>query len=388
MIPHPRVRVIWLIYLLGCLLLFWMALPMARRMANGEKYTPTYTGHRVLGTYWASGDAANRGLDPYSPQPLTLRVPVPSLGIRMLDPNLNPPITLPLFQALAHLPIATAAYGWMGASYLLFVLSGGILIAAHPAMQKRQAIWIVLSGPVFATLALGHIYAPLLLLAVLMWMALRRGRVTAAALCLAAVVSLRPIFLLWPVFLALRGHRRLAWQSLAFVVALSLLPVVVYGPVIYIEWLHAIGHDQHYVFFTDIALSALGHRFGYPRIGWTLSALTGTVCAIIAARRRRTPIQMLSILSACLCAPLSWTLYLMLTYPWMVERRWNWRRGTAALLLLIPDAVFFVMRATPGPRWFPVLGSTIATSIPLLLLADTWLEPRSTASPHELLSYS
>jgi arabinofuranan 3-O-arabinosyltransferase len=292
----------------------------------------------------------------------------------MLDPNLNPPITVPLFQALARLPLWTAAYVWMGGSYLLFVLSGGMLLALNPAMQRRQAVWIALSSPVFATLALGQIYALLLLLAVLMSWALRRGQITAAGLCLGAIIALRPLFLLWPALLALRGQRRLAWQSLAGCAAYSLLPVSIYGPGIYMQWFHAIGNDQHYIFLTDIALPALGKRLGHPGAGWGLAVITGAVCAYAAWRHREIGIHRLSVICACLCAPLAWTLYLLLAYPWMLERRWNGRMGIVAMLMLIPDAVFFLLRTEACPNWVLLLGTVAAMSIPILLLLDTWID--------------
>jgi hypothetical protein len=277
-------------------------------------------------------------------------------------------VTLPLFQTLARLPIATAARVWTYASYLLFIVAGAILLGLHPSMQKRQALWLLLSGPVIGTLMLGQIYSLLLLLAVLMWASLRREHILLAALCLGTIIAIRPLFLAWPVLLLLRGERRLAWQSVAIAAALTLLPLPIYGADIYMEWFRAIGHDPHSIFLTDIALPGLAQRLGYPRLGWALAAVIGAACAFAAARRR-APIHLLSVLGACLCAPLAWFHYLMAAYPWLVERRWNWRRGTAAALLLVPDASYLFMQ-TASSHWWTALGNSIAMAIPLLL----WLE--------------
>jgi hypothetical protein len=303
---HNHARV-WLVYLLGFLLLFGLARPMANRIASGE-HDRSSTGQRVFGTYWASGDAANRGLDPYAVQPPIFRVSIPLMGIRILDRNPNPPLLLPLFQATARLPIATAAYVWTYTAFALFVLSGGILLALHIPMRKCQALWMPLSMPVIGTLGLGQLYARVLLLAVLVWAALRRERITAAAICLDLIVAIKPIFLFWPVLLAVRRERRLAVRSILAALAFSLLPLAICGPTAYVAWVRALGNDRHYLFFTNIALGAVGHRFGHPLIGWVLAALVGAGC--VFAARRKVQVHMLSIVGACFCAPLAWSLTL------------------------------------------------------------------------------
>jgi hypothetical protein len=359
------------IYVLGSLFLLGLAQPIATELASGRPDASGNSYHRVLATCWASGDAANHGRNPYEVQPLTFRIRVPARDARIVDLNLNPPLLLPLFQALELVPIETAAYVLTYLSWLLFVLSGGILLTLHPAMQKRQALWLLLSMPVISTLGLGQIYSLLLLLGIGIWASLRRGNITLAALCLGWLIAIRPLFLVWPVLLLFRRDRRLAWYSLTIAAALTLLPLIIYGPGMYLQWFHALGHDPHFIFLTDIALPAVGQRFGFPYVGWAMAVITGAVC-IFAAARRHTPVHMLSILCACLCAPLAWTHYLLVAYPWIVQRRWNWLRGAAAVLLLVPNACFFFMMSTPRRA---ALGTVLAMAIPLLLLADAWLDP-------------
>jgi hypothetical protein len=50
-----------------------------------------------FGSFMASGRAASEGLNPYGVYPLTLRVELP--GFESWNPNLNPPISAPLFHA-------------------------------------------------------------------------------------------------------------------------------------------------------------------------------------------------------------------------------------------------------------------------------------------------
>jgi hypothetical protein len=236
-------------------------------------------------------------MNPYAIQALTIRHKFKTLNLEMVDLNLSPPVTLPVLQALALLPISTAAYVWTNISFLLFALAGGLLLALHPDMQRRQALWFPLSAAVIDTLWMGQIYGLLLILAVGIWAAVRRGHTTIAALFLGSLIAIRPLFLVWPLLLALRGQRRIAWQSLATLGALSLLPIAIYGPPIYSEWFHALSHDNHFVFVTDIAVPPLG--------GWSLAAIVGAACIFAAARRHAVHIHMISIVGACLCAPLA-----------------------------------------------------------------------------------
>ena len=70
------------------------------------------------------------------------------------------------------------------------------------------------------------------------------------------------------------------------------------------------------------------------------------------------------------CALVAWSNHLLLAHPWFLERPWNWRRGSAASLLLIFSTIFWIMRAAGDLSGVFSLGSMIPLAIPSLLLVD------------------
>jgi hypothetical protein len=121
----------------------------------------TSEGARLVGSFWASGDAANAGLDPFGTHPLT---PVHDLGTVVVpENNLNPPLLLPIFQLLALFDPTAAARAWVVASAVVMV--GALAMLARPGTAKLPLIWALSNWMVFETLLMGQLYALLLALA-------------------------------------------------------------------------------------------------------------------------------------------------------------------------------------------------------------------------------
>ncbi len=361
-------------YLIGVIVLLAVSVISANHLANAPK---------VFGTFWASGNAANHHQNPYAIQPETFRVYIPALNLHTLDPNLNPPCLLPIFQALARIPIPAAARVFTAISFLIFALSGALLVGNIPEMKNKQALWILVSAPAIYTILIGQIYALLLLLSVCMWLAMRRNAVGAAAVFLGASIAIKPIFAIWLLIIALRGIRALAWRAAVAAVAFTLFPVAIYGPHVFRQWFAAAAHDQHYLYLPNISLYAIGQRIGVPTTGAIAALLVFILCVYVALRGRLSEpsSHILGIVCSCLCAPLSWYVYLIAAYPWLVERPWNRLYGWAVLILLVPELTVAVIRGTYTSPLALAFGTLICMTPALLLLADAIRQTYKTLRP-------
>lgn len=140
----------WAAYAIGLALLIAIAI-----FANGQFHQSD--NYRVIGSFWASGDAANHHLNPYAVQPRTSRLPIKQLNVEVDDGNLNPPVLLPAFQLLALLPIGLAATVFTSCSVACFAGAAAIIIATHRQLQRTQAAWILLSAPIIPVIIAGQI---------------------------------------------------------------------------------------------------------------------------------------------------------------------------------------------------------------------------------------
>lgn len=363
----PKVWRILPYYFAGVAVVLGVALFAGRNLSQHQRAAG------VFGTFWTSGDAVRHGLNPYAVQADTYRVTLDAPRMTIPEENLNPPCVLPLFEAMALLPIKAAAWVYMAFLVSMLIAANATMVVLHPTMERMQAAWILLSAPGMAMVAGGQIYALLLLLSVLMWAALRREGETAAAIFLGAMVAIKPIFLLWVLLIAVWGKVSLAWKSAVTAGLISLIPVLLYGPDVYVQWLHAARDDKHYLYLTNISIAAVGRRFGFATLGVAAAVLLFFACMYAVRTRRMSQrnLHMAGIAFSCLCGPLAWYLYLALLYPWFLERKWDRpERQWAAILLMIPAFVPSAMRRIHGPAILLWIGSAICIAPALLFLVD------------------
>jgi hypothetical protein len=191
-----------------------------------------------------------------------------------------------------------------------------------------------------------------------------------ASLAIGLLVALKPTTMFWPLFLSASGERRMALKSLTVTAAVSLLPVLVYGPSIYIGWLNAVRNDKHWIEATDIALPAYFARSGVPRAGLAL-ALAIALALVLSIRRFRPSIintTGIALCAAILCSPLGWAAYATMLAPAFVARRWDTPlANVAAVLLGIPALTFaIIFRDSPGSMMLAA-GLTYSLGVWLML---------------------
>lgn len=321
----------------------------------------------IFDTFWASGAALLHGMNPYAAYPLAIQSHLQMPGAPQIagDINLNPPFMLPLFQVLAHLTLPQFTVVWTAGSFLLLTFTICLLLVHNPMMQKRQILWLLLASPMTDTLLSGQIYFLLLLLAALAWISIDDGRELPAAVMIGLLVAMRPTLFFCPAFLFLAGRRRLALRSLAVTLAISVAPILLYGPRIYREWLAALANDPHWIFTANIAIAPLFRRLGFYPLGIALAFSAALGLAWLVWRKKPDANTAIGIgyCAGILCAPLAWSAYAILLAPGFVSRRWNIPSDIAAVLLIVPSAVTAFISGSRIGMVFGTGFSLVAVSI-------------------------
>jgi len=304
-----------------------------------------------LGSFIASGEAARQGLNPYGVYPLTFRVILP--GFEAWNPNLNPPISALLFQPLGLAEPRLMFRIWWWISVALYALTVFLLLRDYKgAPRLLMAVWAFALAGFWDTLLLGQIYIPLVLAGVSGWLLLERGRHVAGGVLIGLVVAMKPNFAVWPALLLLSGAFAPALASFVTVAVVSAVPLVVFGPEIYRQWLELLASDQERAFFlTNVSLTGLASRAGLPALGLVLSALLLAASALWALRWRPrvTSAGAIGIVVSLLASPIAWIHYTLFLLP-VILRRWDLNGiRLVALLLIVP--VPFVIAQFGRPAW-------------------------------------
>jgi Glycosyltransferase family 87 len=347
-VPKP-----WGSFAVASALLIWVVSMQLRAVAH-----PRFDGvhpvqpYGVIGTFWASGDAARKGLDPYGVYPYTFR---PHAffkdGPVVYDPNLNPPALLPLFSFIARFPLPRVAKAWKIISALIVLVTAAGLIRRYH-IERKQLWWLLTGGAVISTFSLQQSYWLLFVTAALAWCFLDSDNDIEAGICLGLLCAIKPNFAPWPLALALAGRRKFIPAALIVFVVLSLIPIVAYGPPVYAEWLRAASVDSHSIFPSDVSLAGNATRWGARPVGYVLSALLLLLTAILARFGRPTlrEVSGFAICAAILCSPLAWMHYVLVLTPVLVSRFWRRPQQVAAILLwIIP--VFLEPTAAGASHW-------------------------------------
>jgi hypothetical protein len=347
-VPSP-----WGSFAVASALLLWL-LSIQLRQVNHLPHDGIHSAqpYGVLGTFWASGDAAKKGLDPYQVYPFTWR---PHAFIKegpvVYDPNLNPPALLPLFSFIAGFPLLRVAQVWKILSTLIVLAATAFLIWRY-RMERKQLWWLLTGGALIGTFTLQQSYSVLFLIAAAAWWLLDTDREIGAGICLGLLCAIKPNFAVWPLALALTGRRRLAAPAVLVFLVLAVVPIVVYGPAVYPEWIRAAATDSHSIFPSDVSLVGNATRWGVRPLGYALSALLLLITCVLAKFGKPTvrEVSGFAICAAILCSPLAWMHYALVLAPVFLSRFWTKPQQFAALLLWI-NPVFLEPSTAHVTHW-------------------------------------
>jgi hypothetical protein len=266
-----------------------------------------------------------------------------------ISTNLNPPISLFVFRYLAGVDARQAYLVWKILSLVLYILAVALLIRAYrPLATPLRVAWAFAFMALWYTLLLGQLYALLLLASVIAWLLLKDAsrerawpRQILAGLLLGLLVAIKPNFLFWPFLLLLTGWYSAAFTAFGLAAVITVIPAVVFGPGIYLDWLAALAACPAMAHPVNLSLYGVAARLGVPWLGTVLAVgLLGGISLLVW--KRRPPVETVSGLAIpgmLLASPFAWAGYALLTLPIFMSRRGTWRMVAAAALLTVPGYI-------------------------------------------------
>ncbi|HZH28443.1 MAG TPA: glycosyltransferase family 87 protein [Azospirillaceae bacterium] len=361
MTGHSRRIVPGLSALLAALLAYLVFLALGRSLPGPDLMD--------FGSFVASGRAAAEGQNPYGVYPLTFHVVLPNF--ESWNPNLNPPISVPVFAWIGQFDPHEGFRSMWAFSFVGYAVAVALLARRYtPDRWVLPVAWAFALAGFWDTLVLGQIYVPLVLATVCAWLALDRDRPVAAGVLIGIVVAVKPNFLVWPGLLFLAGHRIPALVSVATAAVLSAIPVAIYGPGIYGQWIELLASDrERAVFLTNASLSALALRAGSGTAGLALSVLVLGGMALWSWRARPAAMaaSVYGLIGALLASPIAWVQYTMFLLPVFFARPLTWPMLVSAGLLVVP--VPTILGYLDAPLWMRLtVGSCYGWAVVLCLV--------------------
>jgi len=316
-----------------------------------------------FGSFWASGKAAQEGLNPYAVYPETFRLP----GANTYHPNLNPPFSLLLFAPLAWIDpwVTIKVQWWLGvAAYAGFV---GFTLYRNPRPNAMLlGVWALALPAFWDGIRMGQVYLPMMIAAAAVWHLVERDRLLAAAIVIGCLAALKPNLLVWPALLFIAGHRRMGLIAGLAYTGASLLPMLFFGPGVYAQWFEMLAGDlgSRSGYFANATIMAIGVRAGSHMLGLALAGmvLAWAIRRLWGARLSVTETSTIAIGVAVLVSPVAWMHYLLLLLPALLRMRWNAGIATAAAVMAIPmPALFWIFKILP--LHYPALAEVIRATI-------------------------
>lgn len=358
-LANDRTRAAWLVQIvvatiLGAMavLYFWYGIPGKFPLLND------------FGSFRASGRAAIEGLNPYGIYAETFRIP----GTDIIHPNLNPPASLLLFAPLSLLDSHLSARFIWWSGLLAYAAIVAVALRRQPETNAilPMAAWALALPAFWDGLRLGQVYLLMLVLVAGAWHMLEHRREIAAGLLIGIFVALKPIFLFWPGLLFLAGHKRAAvWTGFWFM-AVSLLPVLVFGPAVYGQWLDLIMSEagNRKGVFPNASLMAIGYRAGSPFLAMLLAVITliWMTMQILRNRIGTAEASAIGIALGIVLSPVAWFHYLIFLLPAMLTRRWSGRILAVAVFMLVPIAPLYMVYEYL-PAQMPALAEPIRATL-------------------------
>ncbi len=258
-------------------------------------------------------------------------------------PFLYPPLTLPLFGALAALPAPLAIGGWIAGSAALFV-AGLRLIGASWRWCGLLLLW----PPFVQGLHVGNVAIPLFVL-------------FAGAVSRPATLVVAPLFKVYSAIAGLWLLRREHWRSLlvggAFVLLLALVTLPIVGIGTWQDWVTAL---QTYQASQGYLPNLYG--FGLARyLPLVLVVAAAIVITLLALRARERRDQLARLGVATVVASPS-----LFSHGWLVALPAAFRLDTPWLWLVLG-----LTSCAPGPAWFAAVG----------VMAAAWFVPQMRKRP-------
>jgi hypothetical protein len=326
-------------------------------------------------SFLVSGALATNHQNPYT---ITADVPrVLTGGAYGSTVNLNPPALLPLFEWIGRFHPLQLQRIWAVVSLSLYAFALWLLWR-FGSSPRRRLLWAVALTGFWGTIELGQIYIPLMLAATVGLLLLQRGRRTETGILIGLIVTIKPQMAVWAGLLLLGGYWSIAMSAGVTAALLSALPVLLYGPNIYHQWLTVLHPSVGAEFPQNASLFAVGLRLDSPALGWLLMAVAALIASYIVWRRRAdaTTLSTIGIALALLLSPINWLGYtILLVPPLLLIKLWPKWLTVGACMLLVPTPIVWGAYLLPRPL-FATLGSFYCIALLLILgslLHEVWI---------------
>lgn len=295
---------------------------------------------RDFGSFIAAARNFLAGASPYSAEhPMVFFVEFDKLKLSSYSVNLNPPLSVLLFAPAATLNPILAFGAWRLVSLFLYAVATLMLMGTYVRLSTRfRALWFLGLAGFWHTLELGQIYVPLLLLTVAAWIALRSGRRVVAGLLIGGLIAIKPNFLIWPLFLLVSGVASTGVAAILTALALSAIPLILFGPGIYRDWLRASTEFAGMAFPGNSSLPGLFVRFDLTWVGYVLGFGLVVILAVVIRKYRLSHLDAsaLALVTSLLAAPIAWAGYTLFLTPVYASRPWSRAIRISAAMLTMP----------------------------------------------------
>ena len=296
-----------------------------------------------FGSFIASGKLASNGENPYSiDSPLIHNILTQDSNETVPSPNLNPPISVLLFQAFNKLDPFMAVTIWRIATFIQYLIALVLLAVVYPKqITPFRLLWALNLAGIWNTLALGQIYASLLVLGTVSWLLMEKGYYKLAGVSLGLIVAFKPNFAFWLLLLGTARYFTVFLSSAITAAALWILPYLVFGLQIYKQWITALSEypSRGLLIAGNSSFQSLSARFGFFAPGTILALMLVGISIYFTYRNKDSlrPINSLGILGSMLISPFAWPGYTILSLPIFISRpHWNWQFTLSAFLLMFP----------------------------------------------------
>jgi hypothetical protein len=298
-------------------------------------------------------------------------------GLKGDAPNLNPPISVLIFQQFANVKPSFSITVWRIITVLMFVATIIILQYTFPANGFRSVLrlaWAFGLAGFWHTIQLGQIYTLALLLTVIIWMLLRQNRPIAAGIFLGILIAIKPNFVFWAILLCIAGNWQTFLSAGLCAASISAIPLMTNGFGIYRQWLEAtaIFTPNLLLFPGNNSFQGLTARLGSAEAGIVISILFAVfvVFYVYKTKPATEKINALGIISSLFISPIAWTGYTLLTLPIFFEReQWSWPLWLAAGIFSVPFIVPLALFLSNFPN-FVIFGWFYGWGLLILLKSN------------------
>jgi hypothetical protein len=174
-----------------------------------------------------------------------------------------------------------------------------------------------------------------------------------AGVMIGLLVAVKPNFLIAVLLFLLMGYGKLCIAALTVASALTALPLLLCGPVIYQQWLAvslSVGNSYAPTCLSPIAFVALG-LLDSLLLHHVFSILVCMFSVCLGMKKRLYPelLMDLGLATTLFITPISWVGYTLFMFPAFFSRKSDWLLLVSALLLCVPAHLIWSFSASSHP---------------------------------------